>query len=51
MFTGIIEDLATVRSVEPLAEGKRLTLATEMAGADVKLGESIASLARSSCAA
>ena len=42
MFTGIIEELGRVRTVAALAEGKRLVVATEMAQADVQLGESIA---------
>ncbi|MFT4571820.1 MAG: riboflavin synthase [Hyphomicrobiaceae bacterium] len=42
MFTGIVQDLGRVRSVEALAQGRRLTVESAVAGADIELGESIA---------
>ena len=41
MFTGIIEDLATVAAVEPLGEGRRLVVASMIPNAELAIGESI----------
>jgi riboflavin synthase len=41
VFTGIIEEVATLERVEPLATGKRLVLKTARA-ADVAMGDSVA---------
>ena len=41
MFTGLIEAVATVASVEPVTSGYRLRLDTPLA-ADLQLGESVA---------
>ena len=42
MFTGIIEDLGSIVGVAPLEAGKRMTVRTALAVADMELGESIA---------
>lgn len=42
MFTGIIEELGTVKSIERADEHARLTITCKAFGADVKIGESIA---------
>jgi riboflavin synthase len=42
VFTGIIEDLATVQSVEPANQGALLTLRTALPLARIKIGDSIA---------
>lgn len=42
MFTGLIEDLGTVRRVERDSEGMRLTVATLLPMAELSQGESIA---------
>ena len=41
MFTGIIEDLGTISEVEPLAEGKRLTVETRLPVSEIGIGDSI----------
>lgn len=41
MFTGIIEDLGAVASVEPLSAGRRLTVTTRLPAEDFPLGASI----------
>ena len=41
MFTGLIEDLGTVESIERTGDGARLRIATSLAG-DLSLGDSIA---------
>ncbi|MFC7343794.1 riboflavin synthase [Saccharopolyspora griseoalba] len=42
MFTGIVEELGTVRAVEPLEDGARLTIAGPVVTGDAKHGDSIA---------
>jgi len=42
MFTGLIEDVGLVRDISRRHDGARLTVATAMAMATMKLGESIA---------
>lgn len=42
MFTGIVSDIGTVETVEPLAEGRRLRIATAYDPATIELGASIA---------
>ncbi len=42
MFTGLIEDLGTVRELRPSGAGARLTVSTAIAGNEMTLGESIA---------
>ncbi|GAA2345185.1 riboflavin synthase [Saccharopolyspora halophila] len=42
MFTGIVEELGTVRAVEPLDDGARLTIDGPVVTADAKHGDSIA---------
>lgn len=42
MFTGIVEELGTVRSIQRGAKSIRLTVAAQVVTADVKLGDSIA---------
>ncbi len=45
MFTGIVQDLGRIAAVDPLEEGKRLTLESAFAGSandDLEMGESIA---------
>ena len=42
MFTGLIEDLGTVRELRPAGSGARLTVATAIPGSELVLGESIA---------
>lgn len=41
MFTGIIEDLGSIESVEPLEAGSRLKIATALPTAEFAMGESI----------
>ena len=41
MFTGIVEELGTVRSVVPQGAGCRLTVNAELVLSEVKLGDSI----------
>lgn len=41
MFTGIIEDLGTVRSVVALEQGKRLAVETALPAAELTIGDSI----------
>jgi riboflavin synthase len=41
VFTGIIEDLGSIESVEPLEAGSRLKIATELPTAEFAMGESI----------
>lgn len=41
MFTGIIETVGEVAAIEPLGEGRRITLAAPWAG-DLRIGESVA---------
>jgi riboflavin synthase len=41
MFTGLVQDIGTVESLESGAEGARLRIATEL-GAEIGLGDSIA---------
>jgi riboflavin synthase len=42
LFTGIVEELGTVRAVDPLGDGARLTIAGPVVTADAKHGDSIA---------
>lgn len=42
MFTGIIEGFGTVKSITPAGEGKRLTIQSEFALDETKIGDSIA---------
>ncbi len=42
MFTGIVESKGTVLSVEPLAQGRRLTVVAALAGGAPGVGDSIA---------
>jgi riboflavin synthase len=42
MFTGIIEELGTVRSVEPIGDGARVQIAATRVLADTEIGGSIA---------
>ncbi len=42
MFTGIIEGLGTISAIRPAGQGKRLTIETEFALDQTKLGDSIA---------
>src|ERR1041384_1568307 len=41
MFTGLIEDVGTVESVDSTAEGTRLRIATSLAD-EIELGDSVA---------
>lgn len=41
MFTGIIEDLGSIASIEELTGGKRLAVRTSMPAAELTIGESI----------
>ncbi|MGH7563573.1 MAG: riboflavin synthase [Gemmatimonadota bacterium] len=41
MFTGLIETIGTVRSVEPLGDGRRLSIAAPFAG-ELAIGDSVA---------
>jgi riboflavin synthase len=42
VFTGIVEELGTVASVEPLVDGTRLTVHGPLVSSDAKIGDSIA---------
>jgi riboflavin synthase len=42
MFTGLVQDIGSVESVEAGAEGARLRIATKKLGAQIGLGDSIA---------
>ena len=42
MFTGIIEGLGTISAIRPVGQGKRLTVETDFALDQTKLGDSIA---------
>ena len=42
MFTGIIEELGVVNSINRSSKGVRLTLASRLCSSDVKLGDSLA---------
>ncbi|TWG08297.1 riboflavin synthase [Saccharopolyspora dendranthemae] len=42
MFTGIVEELGTIESVEPLEDGSRLTIRGPVVTQDAKHGDSIA---------
>ncbi|MEB3367504.1 riboflavin synthase [Saccharopolyspora mangrovi] len=42
MFTGIVEELGTIESVEPLEDGSRLTISGPVVTQDAKHGDSIA---------
>ena len=42
MFTGIIEELGTIRSIENISEGARLEVSAETVLEDARLGDSIA---------
>ncbi|MFT3878607.1 MAG: riboflavin synthase [Gemmatales bacterium] len=42
MFTGLVESMGTVRSLQSEGEGRRLTLDAVLFGDDIALGESIA---------
>jgi riboflavin synthase len=42
VFTGLIEDVGTIRSVQPAGRGSRLTIATSIPLEEVALGDSIA---------
>ena len=41
MFTGLVEAVGTLRGVEPLGEGRRLSIAAPFAG-ELQIGESVA---------
>lgn len=42
MFTGLVESMGTVRSLQTEGEGRRLTIDAALFGNDISLGESIA---------
>lgn len=42
MFTGLVETMGIVRSLQREGEGRRLTIDAELFGEDIELGESIA---------
>ena len=42
MFTGLVESMGTVRSLQPEGESRRLTIDGALFGNDISLGESIA---------
>ena len=42
MFTGIVEELGTVRAVDAVGDGRRLVVAAETVLDDVTLGASVA---------
>ncbi|MCP4116747.1 MAG: riboflavin synthase [Desulfobacteraceae bacterium] len=42
MFTGIIEGSGTLKKIEPIGEGKRLAILTDMDLSSTKIGDSIA---------
>ncbi|HMZ21941.1 MAG TPA: riboflavin synthase, partial [Blastocatellia bacterium] len=42
MFTGIIEELGTIRRITPARDGARLEVSARTVLADAKLGDSIA---------
>jgi len=42
MFTGIVEELGTILSVEPLEQGSRITVGASVVTSDISSGDSIA---------
>ena len=42
MFTGLVEEVGTIRSVAPVGEGARVTIAASTVLGDVEMGASIA---------
>ena len=42
MFTGLVEEVGTIRSVAPVGEGARVTIAASTVLDDVEMGASIA---------
>jgi riboflavin synthase len=42
MFTGIIEEIGTIRSIAPLGDGRAFTISAERVLADLGIGDSIA---------
>lgn len=42
MFTGIVEEVGCIRSVEPVGDGRRLVVAARLVLADVSVGASVA---------